>query len=349
MSVALPRDKYAEAQQRRAFFEQLLERLAALPGVAQAGAAHNLPMSGSNDGNRFQIIGQPAFEKGKEPHTDFRIATPNYFAAIGTELRRGRLFSARDDAQAPRVALVNEAFAARFLKSANAQVDAVGQRMTLGDDKESPLEIIGVVANVMNDDLDDLTEPCVYLPFAQVPVGRLSLIVRASGAPEQIIPSVRRELAALDKYLPLADVKTMSEVIHERRSPKEMMMWTLAVFALLALMMAVIGTYAVIAYFVAERTHEFGVRMALGAQTSDILKLVLGRGLMLALTGLVVGVAGAFALTQTLSHLLYGVTATDPLTFAGVSLALALAALLACYLPARRATKVDPMVALRYE
>jgi len=345
MNLALPREKYAEAQQRRNFFEQLLDRVAALPGVSGVGAVHALPMGGSTDGNSFQIVGQPAFEKGREPHTDFRIATPGYFAAIGTGLHRGRLFGAQDDAQAPRVALANEAFVARFLKG----VDAVGQRMTLGGEKEKPMEIIGVVANVMNDDMDNLADPCVYLPFAQVPVGRMNLVIRTAAAPEQIVPAVRRELAAMDPRLPLSDVKTMEQVVHERRSPLEVMMWTLVVCGLMALVMAAVGTYAVMAYSVAQRTHELGVRIALGAQKSDILTLVMRRGAMLALVGIGLGLAGAFALTRAMAQLLYGVKATDPLTFISVSLALTLAALLACYLPARRATKVDPLVALRYE
>jgi putative ABC transport system permease protein len=342
MSLTLPRDQYPTEQQRRNLFEQLLQRLAALPGVTHAGAVHALPMGGGNDGNSFQIIGQPAFEKGKEPHTDYRLATPGYFAAIGTALHQGRLFTAQDDEQAPRVTLANEAFISRFLKGRSA----LGQRLTIGDDKDKPLEIIGVVANVMNDDLDDLAEPCLYMPFAQVPVNRMNLVIRAQG---QIVPAVRRELAALDARLPLSDVKTLDAVISERRSPKELMMWMLVLFGVLALLIAAVGTYAVMAYIVAQRTHELGVRISLGAQSADILKLVLQRGLTLALGGIGLGLAGAFALTRTLAQFLYGVSATDPLTFSGVALLLALVALLACLVPARRAMKVDPLVALRHE
>jgi putative ABC transport system permease protein len=302
-------------------------------------------MSGNTDGTSLQIVGQPSFEHGKEPHTDLRITTPGYFAAIGTELRSGRLFTEKDDAQAPRVVLANEAFAARFLRGMNP----VGQRITTGGDKDNPMEIIGVVANVMNEDLDDLTEPCVYLPFAQYPVGRMNLIIRAPAAPDQIVPAVRREVATLDASLPLGEVKTMEQVIYERRSPKEVMMWMLGIFGLMALAMAAVGTYAVMAYSVAERTRELGVRIALGAQSADILKLVLRRGLSLTLLGILSGFAVALALTRVLAQMLYGVTATDLLTFAGVAGLLAGVALLACYLPARRATKVDPIIALRCE
>jgi putative ABC transport system permease protein len=345
MSLELPRDKYPGEQQRRTFFQQLLQGVEALPGVAEAGAVDLLPMSDRNNLSKFQIVGQAAFEKSKEPYIQIQIVTPGYFAAIGTELRQGRLFNAQDDGQASRVVLVNEAFAARYLKD----VDAVGQRLRLNEAQEVAYEIAGVVANVMNDDLSDQMEPGVYLPFAQYPARQMCLVIRAPGADTQIVPAVRNEVAALDPRLPLSGVKSMTQIVYERRSPKEIMMWMLVIFGIMALLMAAVGTYAVMAYAVTQRTHEIGVRIALGALPKDILKLVLRRGLTLALLGIGLGLAGAFALTRALEQLLYGVTATDPLTFVGISLLLALVALLACYLPARRATKVDPMVALRYE
>ena len=345
MTLELPQDKYPEGVRRSDFFQQLLQRIEALPGVAGAGAVDSLPMSGSYNSSRFQIVGQPPFEKGKEPFTVRRIVTPGYFTAIGIELRKGRLFNAQDDAQSPHVALVNEAFAARYLKG----LDAVGQRLRFGDEKAAPLEIVGVVANVMNEDLDGMEEPGVYWPVAQIPSFDMTLVIRAPGAHTQIAPAVRERLAALDPRIPLSEIKTMEEVVYERRSTKEVMMWALVVFAVMALLMAAVGTYAVIAYAVAQRTREIGLRMALGALPADILKLVLRRGLSLVLLGVGVGLAGAFALTRAVEGLLYKVTATDPVTFIGVSLLLALVALLACYVPARRAMKVDPIVALRCE
>jgi putative ABC transport system permease protein len=345
MNLELPREKYSDEQRRRDFFQQLIQRIEALPGVTSAGGVDMLPMIGSSNGSLFQIVGQPAFEKGKEPPAEVRIVTPGYFAAIGTDLRKGRLFNARDDAQAPHVVLVNEDFAERYLKGS----DAVGRQLRFGGAKSAPLEIIGVVANVMNEDLDGLEEPGVYFPFAQSPSPRMTLVIRAPGAHTRIAPTVRESLAAIDPRLPLTEIKAMEQVVYERRSPKEVMMWTLLVFAVIALIMAAVGTYAVMAYAVAQRTHEIGVRMALGALPADILNLVLRRGLLLILLGVGLGLAGAFALTRAVAGLLYKVTATDPLTFIGVSLLLGLVALLACYVPARRAMKVDPMVALRCE
>jgi putative ABC transport system permease protein len=345
MKLELPGDKFPEGEQRRAFFHELLRRVETLPGVTVAGAVDSLPMSGRYNGGRFQIVGQPPFEKGKEPHAVWRIATPNYFPAIGIELRKGRLFNAQDDAQAPRVVLVNEAFAARYLKGS----DAVGRHIGFGDAKSGSSEIVGVVADVMNEDLDGFEEPGVYMPFAQSPSFRTTLVIRSSGAHAPIAPAVRGTLAALDPRLPLSEIKTMEQVVYERRSPKEVMMWGMGAFAVMALLMALVGTYAVMAYAVSQRTHEIGVRMALGALPADILKLVLRRGLSLVLLGVGLGLAGAYALTRALEGLLYKVTATDPLAFTIVSLLLASVALLACYVPARRAMKVDPTVALRCE
>ena len=345
MQMTLPREQYVEPQQLRNFYDQIIARVAALPGVTHVGATHSLPMSDGRDANPFQIVGQPAFEKGKEPHTDYRIVTPGYFAAIGTDLRRGRLFTTQDNEQAPRVVLANESFVARFLRGR----DAIGQRITMGNENLMPMEIIGVVANTMNEDLKTLAEPCVYLPFAQNPNAKMSLVIRAPGKSLQLTPEVRRELAMLDPRLPLTEVKPMQEVIHERRSPLEMMMWMLVIYGVMALAIATVGTYALMAYAVSQRTQEIGIRLALGAQTGDIFRLVMRRGLLLTLIGISLGLAGAIGMTRALSELLYGVSATDALTFAGVSLLLTSIALVACWMPARRAARIDPLVALRHD
>ena len=345
MRVALPRDKYPENKQRIAFYQQLLERIGTLPGVVKAGGVNLLPMGGSSNSSNFHVLGQPPFPKGKEPFIDVRVATPDYFAAIGTPLRKGRLFTAQDTEQSARVVLINDAFAARYLPGQ----EAIGQRMKVGGDDNPPLEIIGVVANIMNDDLDDPAEPSAYFPYAQQPWGALDLVIRANASPMQLAPAVRSTLSALDPNQPLSNIRTMEQLIDERSSPKRLMSWMLGIFALMALLMAAVGTYAVMAYSVSQRTHEIGIRIALGAQTRDIIFLVVGRGLILTLIGTGLGLVGAFFLTKAMAQILYGVTASDPVTFIGVALLLAGVALVACYLPARRATKVDPMVALRYE
>jgi putative ABC transport system permease protein len=343
MSLGLPQEKYPDAQQRRNFFEQLEQRAAALPGVSRVGAIDTAPMSSRHNGTNFQIDGRPPFEKGKEPIIERVHATPGYFEAVGVRLRNGRFFQSQDDEKAQRVALVNEAFAARYLRGANP----VGVRLRLWDAKSAPVEIVGVLGNQTDEDFDAEVEPCVYVPFAQSPPQGMTLILRTSVDHTQVIPALRNVVASIDPRLPPSETKTMEQAVYERRSPKEMMMWMLVVFGAIALAMAAVGTYAVVAYSVSERTHEIGVRIALGATPRGILQHVFRRSSWLILLGLGAGLAGAFALTRLLGGLLYGITATDPLTFVGVTLLMLFVAVLACYRPARRAAKVDPIVALR--
>jgi len=343
MRLGLTNEQYKEAEKRVNFYQQLLQRIAALPNIVHIGAVNILPMSGFSSSNNCQIIGQPPLQKAKQPRADTRIATPGYFDAIGTELRRGRLFNKQDNEQTMRVALVNEAFAARFLPT----VEAVGQRFKIEDG--APLEIIGVVSDVMNDDINDPAVPSVYLPYAQNPQLRMTLVIRSSVNPASLVGAIRHETATLDSKLPISEVKTMQQAIDERTSPHRIMLWVLGIFGWIAFLLAMVGLYAVISYIVMRRTHEIGVRMALGAQPRDILKIVIRQGALLTIIGSVIGLAGAFALTRVLTRILYGISATDPFTFVAVLLALATSAMLACYLPARRAMNVDPMIALRYE
>ena len=343
MKVALARDKYPEAQQRIDFYNQLLAGVKASPGVVSAGAITLLPMGAANQSSSFQIAGQPPYPKASQPITQTRIVTPEYFAAIGTPLVRGRLFTEHDNHQSSRVILVNEAFASRFL----AGRDAIRERVVI--DNNEPPEIIGVVANVMNEDLDNPAEPYVYLPYAQNPARSMMLVIRAENDLQQVAAAVRDHVAGLDPNQPVSDIKTMNQVIDERSSTKRLMTWTLAIFALIALLLAGTGIYAVISYAVAQRTHEIGIRIALGARPRDIFKLVVGQGATLIIAGLTLGLAGAFALTRVMAEMIFAVSATDPVTFISVSVLLALVALVACYAPARRATRVDPMEALRHE
>ena len=340
LRVVMPHGRYAQPAE---FIAQVIQRAAALPGVVSAGAVDNLPLSGSRNSSFFQIAGQPPFPPESKPVTDVRLATPGYFAAIGTPLRAGRLINEQDNAHAPPVALVNEAFAARYFPGRSA----IGQRLDFGGG--APAEIVGIVANVINDDLDSLAEPGVYQPHSQWPRESMSLVVRSELAPEQLVGALRQELAALDPNLPISQVKTLDEIVRERSSPKRFMTALLGVFALIALALANVGLYALMSYAVTQRTNEIGIRMALGAQTHDVLRLILGQGLRLVLFGLTLGLLGALALNRAMAQMLYGVTSTDPLTMGLVVGLFALAAGLACSLPALRATKVDPMAALHHE
>lgn len=343
LKVAIPDGKDMVNEQRVNHYTQIISRVESLPGVAAVGAVDLLPFGGSSSSSGLQIVGQPPFPPATRPNVDVRIATPGYFNAVGTGLHRGRVFNQQDNREAGRVALVNQAFAGRFFPGR----DAVGQRILLGGDQS--WEIIGIVSNVMNDDLDDPAEPGVYLPYAQSPSRSMRLVIRGLSDPVRLVPQVRGEIAAIDPDQPIAEIKTLHEAINERSSPKKVMTWMLGIFALIALVLATVGIFAVMSYVVSQRTHEIGVRMALGARSHDILRLIVGQGVTLTLIGLAIGLVGSYAMTRALAQMLYGVTPTDPLTFAGISLLLAVTAALACYVPARRAMKVDPMVALRYE
>lgn len=348
MEIRLPRDRYPQPEQRVNLYQALAQRVEALPGVAAVGLAEDLPPGGWSY-SPFQIVGQLALPKSEQPGTGLMVASPGYFAAVGTPLLSGRLFTAQDDANAPPVALVNEAFARRHFAGGSA----IGQRLTFADG--SPNEVVGIVASMMNAELDDAAEPVVYQPFAQRASRTMALIVR--GHPSQpggenvtrLAGTIRRELTALDANLPLSASKTLDEVYRERSSPKRVITALLGFFAFLALVMATVGLYAVMSFAVAQRTHEIGIRMALGATTKDVLRLVIQQGLALIAVGSALGLAGALALTRALKNLLFGISATDSLTFIAIPALLLGVSLLACWIPARRAAKVDPLVALRHD
>jgi putative ABC transport system permease protein len=341
--LSLPEEKYSEAR-RRGFYDQLLKRLETLPGVVAAGAASILPMSNNGEGRIFEIVGRPPFEKGKEPGADYRVVTPGYFDAIGMSLRRGRDFTAGDNELAPEVVIVNETFARRFLPNQ----EAIGQRVIPGGAKR-PMEIVGVVGDIKDQNLDRVPFPALYVPYAQEPRSGMGVALRAGAEPTALTGAARDEVIKLDPNLPVSNLKTVERMMHEITSPKRIMTAMMGVFAGIALLLAGVGLYAVMAYAASQRTHEIGVRIALGAQSLDILRLITWQGLKLTLAGLALGMAGAFALTRVMSPLLYGVTASDPLTFILISLSMACVALLACWIPARRATRVAPIVALRCE
>jgi len=346
LDVSLSGDRYKEDKQRCDFYERLLGRIESVPGVTAAGAVSSVPISGlRNSSVNFEIVDHPAFPEGHEPLARHRVASPGYFNAIGTSLRAGRLFTVDDDAAATRVALINEAMVPRIFSGENP----IGQRLRFGAEEDGEVEIIGVVADVKNDDLQEQADSTIYVPYAQAPLLTMSVIVHTNSDLTELAAAVRGQVSAIDRTVPTSNTKTLSQVLNERLSPRRLMTWSIGIFAAVALLLAFVGIFAMTSYAVTQRTHEFGVRLALGAQKGDVLMLVMRQGLKLTLMGVVIGLGGAVGLTRALSFFLFGVTATDPLTFAGVSLMLSVAAILGCCVPARRAMKVDPMTALRYD
>jgi putative ABC transport system permease protein len=358
MRVVLPEAKYKGYEEHRAFFSNLFARLRRLPGVEAVGANNLLPFSGGGGSRGFLIEGQPVPPGQPHPEEQLRFITPGYFEAMSIPLLRGRDISERDVNGAPRVALVSRSMAERHWPGE----EVIGKRFAYSgigrgqDQNPDWIEIVGVVGDVKHRGLDIDSRPEIYVPvhqplFANRPTPPLSLYVamRTKGDPAALGTAARREVLAVDPEQPVANMKTMTQRIAESVAPRRFNMALLGLFAGVALLLAVVGIYGVMSYAVARRTHEIGVRVALGAQGRDVLRLVLGQGMWLALAGVGLGLSIAYAATRVMSSLLYGVSATDTLTFAVVSLLLTAAALLACLIPARRATKVDPMEALRYE
>ncbi|HEV2129635.1 MAG TPA: ABC transporter permease, partial [Longimicrobiaceae bacterium] len=346
--VALPEADYENDPARAALIGQLLERVKALPGVTSAGAVAYLPMSGSSMTLTFEIEGREPAQPGEGPVAETRPATPEYFRAMGIPLLRGRGFSEQDRAGAPQVVVISQETARRFFPGE----DPIGQRLTLSWTRDSvPVggEIVGVVGDVRHYGMEREVDPTVYVPHAQTSVNAMSLVVRTSVPPMSLVPAVKREVEALDPNLPLQQVRPLEELVSESVSQPRFYMLLLSIFAGVALLLASIGIFGVISYSVTRRTREIGVRIALGADPKRVVQLVVGGAIGLAALGVGLGLLGALAGTRLLSGLLFGVEPTDPVTFAVVSTLLMGVAVLASYLPARRATRVDPMVALRAE
>jgi putative ABC transport system permease protein len=350
MRMLLPFTTHPQTPERATFFRQVLERLRATPGVAAAGAVSRIPMAPGN--NSGTMTGENSVVGPNDPQVEveMRWASPQYFQTMGIALLNGRDFSDADAGGTLPVAVVDESFARRFYPNE----DPVGKRIKRGGPNSArPWKtIVGVVRQVRNQRLDATSLPQAYFPVLQEAdeMFNLSFAVRASGSdPSALAPSVRAAVLAVDRNQPIFDVKPLRQIVSDSIALKRLALMLLVVFAVVAVLLAASGIYGVMAYAVTQRTREIGIRMALGAQTGDVLRLVLRQGLTLAGAGVALGWAAALGLTRLMEKLLYGVSATDPLTFAGVAALLVVIALLACYLPARRAARVDPLIALRCE
>jgi len=348
--VSLPRSKYGTDPLRLAFFQQLLARISAIPGVRSVTSESFPPLTGLGAATAVHILSQPSLSVSNLPVAGVRVVGPDYFATMGISLRAGRLFAAQELAQEKHVTIVNQYFVDKYLhgESPLGQKAAIYMK-SLSENEIQPSEIIGVVGNVHEMGLDAILEPAVYWPHPELVMSAMTVLVRTSGDPLALVSAARTELQKLDPELPMAAVATMDQLLSDSLSRSRFTMLLLGIFAAVALLLAAVGIYGLIAYSVTQRTQELGIRIALGAQRRDVLRLVLAQGTRLTLLGLALGVLAALALSRLLATLLFAVTATDPLTFAGVAALLAFVALLACFLPARRATRVDPLVALRYE
>jgi putative ABC transport system permease protein len=342
LRVSLLEAKYKEREQIANFYQQAVARVERLPGVQSASVISAPPLI--RMGNflvGFEIEGQPT-EPGRRPTAYYRLISPDFFRTLEIPLLKGRAFTEADTREVPQVAIINEGLARRYF----ANADPIGKKLIVG---RLTREIVGVAANIRHTTLEAEEELEMYVPHAQNPRGTVMLAIRAASDPRAITAAAQKAIWAGDPDAAISSVATLEQMLSDVLARPRFNALLLGIFSAAALLLALIGIYGVMSYTVAQSTREIGIRLALGAQRQDVLKLVIGQGLMLALAGVVLGVAAAFGLTRLMANLLYGVTATDPLTFIVVSALLIVVAIFACYWPARRATKVDPLVALRYE
>ena len=343
-SISLVTLRYDTKEKIVDFYHRLIERVRVLPGVKSVGAVTPLPLSDNNTSFSFAVVGQPPPPPGERLSASTRVVTPDYFTAQGITLRQGRVFNEQDKAGAPGVVIVNEAFARRYLPGENP----LGKRLRLGINRTEG-EIVGVVGDIRGASLAQPGAPEYYIPEAAVAFGDMTLVVRTTNDPASLAVALRQAVADMDQDQMFYDVRTMDTVIARSVARQRFSMILVGVFAVLAVLLAAAGIFSVMSSLVAQRTHEIGVRLALGAQPRDILSMVVRHGMTLTFAGVVLGLAASFALTWLMSSLLYEVSAKDPVIYGGISALLIAVAFAACYFPARRATKVSPLIALKYE
>jgi predicted permease len=347
MEIDLRTAQYSKPPAILNFWQQILDRVRAIPGVDSAAVGTVVPLTGDHSRSDITIEGFPLPAPGESPHPDHHTVSPAYTAALGIPLLRGRMFTDADNETAPQVALINATMAHRFWPND----DPTGKRFIWGhsESENKWITIVGVVGDTKLYGLDNPARLEVYVPYRQDPKSDMSIVVRSAIDPAALTSAVRAAVASIDKDQPIFGVTTMQQLVDDSISTRRLTLVLLGLFSALALILAAIGIYGVMAYSVALRTQEIGIRMALGAQNQDVLRLVLGQGARIALFGVAIGLVAAAGLTRLLSTLLFSVTASDPLTFAGVAAVLVIVTLVACYIPARRALRVDPIIALRYE
>jgi putative ABC transport system permease protein len=346
MRVNLPTRKYDTDPKLLNFFKQAIEGVRAIPGVESVGAINTIPFGGPHSGTRLQIEGQPKRPAGQDLSTGVCVTDANYFQTMHIPLKRGRLYTQQEASEMRHVVVVNEAFARENFSGQNP----IGQRVTIYmKDDNQPSEIIGIVGDNKHKGLDAEVEPMAFWPHAELVYSSMTITIRTRGDGVNVAGAARNVIHQLDPEQPIGEVITMNGLMARSVARSRFNSMLLAIFSVVALVMAAVGIYGVMSYAVLQRTHEIGVRMALGAQRGDVLRLILKQGIILAVTGVLVGLAGSFGLTRVISTLLFDVTATDKTTFVAVAGGLFVVTFVASYIPAWRATRVDPLVALRYE